>query len=411
MQYQGDYAEDATVYIMFNTFTSNDPSASSTITDFINTDVHIHKDDGLTQRNNAAGITVSVDFDGITGSHMIKIDTSNDTVGGFWVTGSDYFVRIEGGTVDGATGGINAVVGHFSIENRYNAIVDYDPPTKAEMDTGFAAVPTVTEIQAEMEENGASILDSIRDLLPGSTMAAATDIPAMVGTNNAALASVVGALTDGAADGDPTTAETLMQYIKQLINIMVGTAGVVAFPVEAAPGNGVSLAEVIRAIHADVTGLNGSAMIGTNSAALATVCTEARLVQLAEANLPTDIAAIPTVMVGTNNAATETKQDIMDTNIDQIETAVITNAAGTDIAADIIALKAVADAIQAITDALPNSGALTIDSVAFDAAMTQILSYVSGKIVKTSDAYEYKKRDNTTKAFTNTAAAAQRTRS
>ena len=272
-------------------------------------------------------------------------------------------------------------------------------------------VPTTVEIQAEMEANGASILDAIQDLLPGSTIAAATDIPAMVGTNNAALATVVGALADGAADGDPTTGETLMQYIKQLINIMVGTAGVVAFPAEAAPGNGVSLAEVIRAIHADVTGLNGSAMIGTNSAALATVCTEARLVQLAEANLPTDIAAIPTVMVGTNNAATETKQDIMDTNIDQIETAVITNAAGTDIAADIIALKAVADAIQAITDALPNSGALTIDSVAFDAAMTQILSYVSGKIVKTSDAYEYKKRDNTTKAFTNTAAAAQRTRS
>lgn len=38
--------------------------------------------------------------------------------------------------------------------------------------------------------------------------------------------------------------------------------------------------------------------------------------------------------------ATEAKQDIIDTNIDQIEAAVITNAAGTDIAADIIAVKA-----------------------------------------------------------------------
>jgi len=102
---------------MFNTFTSDDPSASCTITNFINTDVHIHKDDGLTDRNNAAGITVSVDFDGITGSHMIKMDTSDNTVAGFWVTGHDYFVRIEGATVDGAT--INAVVGHFSIENRF----------------------------------------------------------------------------------------------------------------------------------------------------------------------------------------------------------------------------------------------------------------------------------------------------
>lgn len=118
--YLGDFLEDATVYMMFNTFTSNDPSASSTITNFVNTDVHIHKDDGLTQRNNAAGITVSVDFDGITGSHMIKIDTSDDTVAAFWVTGSDYFVRIEGTTVDGAT--INAVVGHFSIENRFQEV-------------------------------------------------------------------------------------------------------------------------------------------------------------------------------------------------------------------------------------------------------------------------------------------------
>ena len=122
ISYLGDFAEDDTVYIMFNTFTSNDPSASCTITNFVNTDVHIHKDDGLTQRNNAAGITVSVDFDGITGSHMVKIDTSDDTVGGFWVVGHEYFVRIEGTTIDGAT--INAVVGQFSIQNRYTRGTD-----------------------------------------------------------------------------------------------------------------------------------------------------------------------------------------------------------------------------------------------------------------------------------------------
>ena len=118
--YLGNFAEDSTVYIMFNTFSSNDPSASCTITNFVNTDVHIHKDDGLAQRNNAAGITVSVDFDGITGSHMIKIDTNDNTVADFWVTGKDYFVRIEGTTIDGGT--VNAVVGRFSIENRFNEV-------------------------------------------------------------------------------------------------------------------------------------------------------------------------------------------------------------------------------------------------------------------------------------------------
>ena len=84
--------------------------------------------------------------------------------------------------------------------------------------------------------------------------------------------------------------------------------------------------------------------------------------------------------------ATEAKQDIIDGNVDQIETTVITNAAGADIAADIIALKIVADAIpttamrgtdnaateakqdvidsnvddiKAVTDNLPNGGELT----------------------------------------------------
>jgi len=65
-----------------------------------------------------------------------------------------------------------------------------------------------------------------------------------------------------------------------------------------------------------------------------------------------------TDMRGTDNAATEAKQDIIDTNIDQIEAAVITNAAGVDIAADIIAIKAetaliVADTNELQTDNVP----------------------------------------------------------
>jgi hypothetical protein len=42
---------------------------------------------------------------------------------------------------------------------------------------------------------------------------------------------------------------------------------------------------------ADVAGLDGAAMRGTDSAALASICTEARLAELDAANLPTDVAA------------------------------------------------------------------------------------------------------------------------
>ena len=57
----------------------------------------------------------------------------------------------------------------------------------------------------------------------------------------------------------------------------------------------------------DIAAIPTTAMRGTDSAALATVCTEARLAELDSGNLPTDIAAIPTTaMRGTDSAALAT---------------------------------------------------------------------------------------------------------
>lgn len=150
---------------------------------------------------------------------------------------------------------------------------------------------------ANTHEITAARMGALTDWINGGRLDLLLDaIPttAMRGTDNAALASVLGALNDVAAAGDPTDADTLVQYTKQLINILIGTAGIGIFPAEAAPANAVSLAEVIRAIHVDVTGLNGDAMRGTNSAALASVCTEARLAELAAANLPADVDTLLT---------------------------------------------------------------------------------------------------------------------
>ena len=95
------------------------------------------------------------------------------------------------------------------------------------------------------------------------------DTATMRGTDSAALASVLGALADAAAADEVTATDTLMAYLKQLINILIGTPGIATFKAEAAPANAVSLSEVIRAIHADVTGLAGAVMRGTDSALLA----------------------------------------------------------------------------------------------------------------------------------------------
>jgi hypothetical protein len=111
----GEIAAGTTVRLKMNTFSSL--GASVTVTNLAATDVHIHKDADLTQRASAAGITVSIDFDGITGCHIIEIDTSDDTDAGFYEQGKEYQVRLEGITVDGQT--LNPWIGGFSIERTY----------------------------------------------------------------------------------------------------------------------------------------------------------------------------------------------------------------------------------------------------------------------------------------------------
>ena len=145
--YFGDFAEDATVYIPFNTFSSDDPSASVTITDLADADIKVHKDGGTTEIA-TDGATVAINFDSVTGNHLVTIDTSAHSD---YSTGSDYSVRIEGTTVDGAT--INAFIGSFSIENRFNQTVVPDAAgvaaTQAEVATECDTV-TVTSIGANV---------------------------------------------------------------------------------------------------------------------------------------------------------------------------------------------------------------------------------------------------------------------
>ena len=64
-EYIGDFAEDATVYHYFNTFDSNDPAASVTMTTLIDSDLYVYKD-GNTTEAVTDGATVAVNFDSRT---------------------------------------------------------------------------------------------------------------------------------------------------------------------------------------------------------------------------------------------------------------------------------------------------------------------------------------------------------
>lgn len=335
--YLGDYDTTETVHIPFNTFSSDDPSASVTITNLAAGDVEIHKDGSVTQRASDAGVTVSIDFDGVTGNHVVAIDLSDNSDAGFYAAGSRYMVRIEGTTVDGAT--INAWIGMFSIgctlrPTTAGRKLDVTATGAAGIDWANVENPTTA---VDLSATAIDLCDTtttntdMRGTDGANTMAQSGDSYARLGAPAGASIAAdllltfqsIGAKNAAAATGDPSDAESIMQYIKQLINILIGTSGIAAFPAEAAPANAVSLAEVIRAIHADVTGLNGSAMRGTDGANTTT---------------PPTVGEIQTELE-------ENGASILDTLRDDL--------------ADGGRLDLLIDAIKAVTDALPDAGALT----------------------------------------------------
>jgi hypothetical protein len=162
-------------------------------------------------------------------------------------------------------------------------------------------------------------------------------------TGNVALASVLGALNDAAVDGDPTTSDTVMQYVKQVVNTLVGSAGVPTFPAAAAPGNAVSLAEVLRQIYTTqaaaptvqnvVDGILNEAtashttagtvskllidLLALTDTEIAAIKTVVDAIQAKTDNLPTDPADAS--VVSGLIAASETKIDTIDGIVDAIK--------------------------------------------------------------------------------------------
>ena len=110
VSFYGDYNLTETVNIPFNTFSSDNPSESVTVTNLANGDVYVHHD-GV--EGTPTGITVSLNVGTVDGNHLAIIDLTDTNDAGFYAVGSRYQVRMEGVTIDGAT--VNAWIGAFSI--------------------------------------------------------------------------------------------------------------------------------------------------------------------------------------------------------------------------------------------------------------------------------------------------------
>jgi len=154
--YIGDYIEDfATLNFKF---TSRNSSAVPT-TLAGSPVIKVYKANA-TGTETATGVTLTVDFDGVTGLNNVLIDLSSDA---FYAIGNDYNIVITTGTVGGVSV-VGEVVGQFSIGNRFAGPTAVE--NRQEMDansTQFAAIraktdligagPTAVENRQEMDAN------------------------------------------------------------------------------------------------------------------------------------------------------------------------------------------------------------------------------------------------------------------
>lgn len=145
MSYQGDLAEDQILYFTFPTRTS----AYTAITLAGTPSLEVYKDADTTQTT--AGLTLGVDHDGITGFHLVTVDTSADA---FYVTGADYTVKLAAGTVDGVDV-THETIGTFSIRNRATEVAINNIGGIAS--TGGAALP----VEVTSDNAGGAIIGGI----------------------------------------------------------------------------------------------------------------------------------------------------------------------------------------------------------------------------------------------------------
>ncbi len=249
---------------------STDGDSEETALTINNTDIKIWKNGATTLANKNSGGATHIS----NGVYYATLDaTDTDTVGPMVI-----FVHVSGAltvrlechvyeeAIYDALYGASAAA--FDSNQRVDvgswlgtAVTTSSTTSKPEVDVNSVSDDATAANNLELDYDGTGYAKA------NSTIGTTTTNTDMRGTDNAALASVVGALTDAAAAGDPTTADTIMQYIKQLINVLVGTTGVTTYPASAAPANNVSLAEIIRAIYDDTNSLDGTKIPDTVSLA------------------------------------------------------------------------------------------------------------------------------------------------
>lgn len=106
-KYLGDFTASTVIDFKFTTFR---PSTGAPFTLAGSPVVSVYKDDDTAQ--STAGVSLTVDFDSVTGLHHVRITTATD--GTFYANGGEFECVITAGTVDSVSV-VGSCIGRFTI--------------------------------------------------------------------------------------------------------------------------------------------------------------------------------------------------------------------------------------------------------------------------------------------------------
>ena len=189
-KYLGDFSASTVIDFKFTTFR---PSTGAPFTLAGSPVISVYKDDSTTQ--STAGVTLTVDFDSVTGLHHVRITTATD--GTFYANGGEFECVITAGTVDSVSV-VGSCIGRFTLRSQ------------------AALYPTTAGNTLDVNANGEAGIDWANVGNPTTTL----------GLSNTTIANVtVGSISAGAitATSIATDAITAAKIADSAITIRLST--------------------------------------------------------------------------------------------------------------------------------------------------------------------------------------------
>lgn len=307
----GDFAPSTIVYGKFTTYR---PSTGAPFTLAGTPALSVYKDNSTTQ--STTGVTLTVDFDSVTGLHHFAIDTSAD--GTFYSSGSSFDIVITAGTVDSISA-VGTVVGRFTIAKTAclkptvaGRTLDVSAGGEAGIDWANVGSPTTTLGLTGTTISTAQAVASVSGNVGGSVGSVASGGITSASFASAAItATAIATDALGAAElASDSVAEIADAVWDELLSGHAG-AGSAGLALSTASSGGVDPSVLADAVWDEA--LSGHATAGSAGATLsgASTLTQANIrtaVGLASANLDTQLAAIDDFL-DTEIAAIKAKTD------------------------------------------------------------------------------------------------------